>query len=62
VFENTFDEALIGDDDKHLKVVLSIHRKSDISSLDTVITVTTVVHVKNARGTSTCCPSNPCTG
>lgn len=56
VFENTFDEALIGDDDKHLKVVLSIHRKSDISSLDTV---TTVVHVKNALGRLYMLPVKP---
>lgn len=59
VFENTFDEALIGDDDKHLKVVLSIHRKSDISSPDAVITITTVVHVKNALGRLYMLPVKP---
>ncbi|MGP1684275.1 MAG: DUF2867 domain-containing protein [Giesbergeria sp.] len=48
--ENAFDEALIGDDDKHLNVVLSIHRKECAGGAQVVVTVTTVVHVKNLLG------------
>ncbi|MDR3067051.1 MULTISPECIES: DUF2867 domain-containing protein [Comamonas] len=59
VFENTFDEALIGDDDKHLKVVLGIHRRSEPGSRETTITVTTVVHVKNALGRLYMLPVKP---
>ena len=59
VFENTFDEALIGDRDKHLNVVLSIHRKDGIEAHSTVITVTTVVHVKNALGRLYMLPVKP---
>ncbi len=50
VFENTFDEALIGDKDKHLDVVLSIHRKELPDEKQVAITITTVVHVKNMLG------------
>jgi hypothetical protein len=49
VFENTFDEALIGDKDKHLDVVLSIHRE-EIPDHRVAVTITTVVHVKNMLG------------
>jgi len=49
VFENTFGEALIGDNDKHLDVVLSIHRK-EVPDNRVAITITTVVHVKNMLG------------
>ncbi|THU05163.1 DUF2867 domain-containing protein [Lampropedia puyangensis] len=50
VIDNTFDEALIGDEDKHLNVVLSIHRQQLPNSRLVAITVTTVVHVKNWLG------------
>lgn len=50
VLEHTFDEALIGDKDKHLDVVLSIHRKELPDKIKVTITITTVVHVKNMLG------------
>jgi hypothetical protein len=50
VFENGFDEALIGDDDKHLKVVLSIHRGPVQADGRLAVTVSTIVHVKNLLG------------
>ena len=40
------NEIIVGDDDKHLNVILSIH-KNEITN---IITVTTVVHVKNWLG------------
>lgn len=51
VLENQADEALIGDSDKHLDVVLSIHRAQVGCRQDQVaIAITTVVHVKNLLG------------
>ena len=51
VVENNADEALIGDSDKHLNVVLSIHRAPVAGRQDQVaITITTVVHVNNLLG------------
>lgn len=43
-------EVLLGDDDNHLRVVVSVHRGVDASGSDSVVTVTTVVHVKNWLG------------
>ena len=57
VIENTFDEALIGDDDKHLKVVLSVHRQEHAELVS--ITITTVVHVKNRLGSLYMLPVKP---
>lgn len=59
VVENTFDEALIGDDDKHLAVTLSIHRKPPSSDDLVTVTVTTVVHIKNALGRFYMVPVKP---
>lgn len=50
VFENSFDEALIGDRDKHLDVMLGVHRHALPGGREVVITITTVVHVKNTLG------------
>lgn len=59
VFENHFEEALIGDRDKHLDVVLSIHRQA-LPGQDAVqVTVTTVVHVKNWLGRLYMLPVQP---
>ncbi|MDR2328646.1 MAG: DUF2867 domain-containing protein, partial [Comamonas sp.] len=45
------DEALIGDSDKHLNVVLSVHRAPVAGRQGQVaITITTVVHVRNLLG------------
>lgn len=59
IIENTFDEALIGDEDKHLKVVLSIHRQEHSDEKQVVITITTVVHVKNLLGRIYMLPVKP---
>lgn len=49
LFEQSFDEVLLGDKDKHLDVTLSVHRQQ--RSPDEVwVTVTTVVRVHNALG------------
>lgn len=50
VIENTYDEALIGDQDKHLNVVISIHRALHPDQQAVTITATTVVHIKNWLG------------
>lgn len=59
VFENTFQEALIGDRDKHLDVVLSIHRGAESGDGRSLVTVTTVVHVKNLLGRVYMLPVKP---
>lgn len=59
VFENSIDEALIGDRDKHLDVTLSIHRQPAVAPERVIITVTTVVHVKNLLGRLYMLPVTP---
>lgn len=59
LFESTFDEALLGDKDKHLDVVLSVHRSQPPGTSEVLITVTTVVHVKNALGRLYMLPVKP---
>ena len=48
LFQRTPDEVLLGDRDKHLDVMLSMHRREDDQGA--VLTVTTVVHVHNRLG------------
>ena len=43
-------EVLLGDQDKHLNVVVSVHKRVEGEGGATVVTVTTVVHVKNWLG------------
>lgn len=50
LFEDTFDEVLLGDRDKHLDVVLSVHRRLLPGSQSVEVTLTTIVHVKNLLG------------
>ena len=50
VIDNTPDEALVGDHDKHLNVVISIHRALHPDRQAVTITATTVVHIKNWLG------------
>jgi Protein of unknown function (DUF2867) len=50
LISKTDDEVLLGDDDNHLKVVVSIHKGAPAVGSDPVVTVTTVVHVKNWLG------------
>lgn len=47
---NSADEALLGDKDKHLDVVLSVHKAAEEKSGRVLVTVTTVVHVHNWLG------------
>lgn len=44
------DEVLLGDEDNHLNVVLSVHKRILPESDDVEITVSTVVHIKNWLG------------
>jgi Protein of unknown function (DUF2867) len=50
LISKTDDEVLLGDDDNHLKVVVSVHMGTRPNGPEPVITVTTVVHVKNWLG------------
>lgn len=50
LIDNSFDEVLIGDKDKHLDVTLSVHRAVDAHTGAVVVTVTTVVQVHNLLG------------
>jgi hypothetical protein len=59
LFENSFDEVLLGDHDKHLNVVLSVHRRV-LPGLQAVeVTLTTIVHVKNFLGRLYMLPVGP---
>ena len=49
LLHNADDEALLGDADKHLEVVLSTHRQR-LDASRVVVTVTTVVKVRNLLG------------
>ena len=49
LFENTPDEVLLGDRDKHLDVVVSVHCARPAGQ-PVRVTVTTVVHTKNRLG------------
>lgn len=59
LFENSFDEALLGDKDKHLDVVLSVHRALLPDASKVLVTVTTVVHVHNTLGRLYMLPVKP---
>ena len=58
LFEQSFDEVLLGDKDKHLDVTLSVHRYACASG-DVQVTVTTVVHVHNLLGRLYMIPVQP---
>ncbi len=59
LFENSFDEVLLGDRDKHLNVVLSVHRRLLPGGGAVEVTLTTVVHVKNLLGRLYMLPVTP---
>jgi len=59
LFENTDNEVLLGDKDKHLDVVLSIHRSAETTDKQNIVTVTTVVHVHNLLGRLYMLPVRP---
>ena len=58
LFENTPDEVLMGDRDKHLDVVLSVHCARPAGQ-PVRVTVTTVVHTKNRLGRLYMLPVKP---
>ena len=58
LFENTPDEVLLGDSDKHLDVVLSVHCARPAGQ-PVRVTVTTVVHTKNRLGRLYMLPVKP---
>lgn len=58
LLENTFDEVLLGDRDKHLTVTVSVHRQRFAAS-EVVVTVTTVVKVHNLLGRLYMIPVKP---
>lgn len=58
LFENTPDEVLMGDRDKHLDVVLSVHCARPAGQ-PVRVTVTTVVHTKNWLGRLYMIPVKP---
>lgn len=59
LFENRFDEALLGDKDRHLDVLLSVHRRPLPADGQVEITVTTVVHIHNMLGRFYMLPVKP---
>lgn len=58
LFENTPDEVLLGDRDKHLDVVVSVHCARPTGQ-PVRVTVTTVVHTKNRLGRLYMLPVKP---
>lgn len=59
LFANTPDEVLLGDKDKHLDVMLSVHKSVDARSGQVLATVSTVVHVHNWLGRLYMLPVTP---
>jgi hypothetical protein len=59
LISKTDDEVLLGDDDNHLKVVVSVHKGAGELGAPPVVTVTTVVHVKNWLGSLYMLPVAP---
>lgn len=57
--DNDPDEALLGDRDRHLDVMLSVHKATVADTQRTVVTVTTVVHVHNLLGRLYMLPVTP---
>lgn len=59
LFENSVDEVLLGDRDKHLDVVLSVHRSPPGPDGEVMLTLTTVVHLNNLLGRLYMIPVTP---
>jgi hypothetical protein len=59
LIKNTPDEVLLGDQDKHLDVTLSVHRAASPADGQVTVTVTTVVHVHNWLGRIYMLPVTP---
>lgn len=50
ILSNTADEVLLGDDDKHLRVTLSLCKLAATADTPPGVALTTVVHIHNALG------------
>jgi hypothetical protein len=50
LLSHTMDEVVVHDDDKHLRVILSLHRTRDPRGLSDDLVLTTAVHVHNLWG------------
>jgi hypothetical protein len=59
LIDNTPNEVLLGDRDKHLSVVLSVHLARHAAQNVTTVTATTVVHVNNLLGKIYMLPVTP---
>jgi hypothetical protein len=59
LISNSPNEVLLGDSDKHLNVVVSVHKQAGPVNENTVITVTTVVHIHNWLGRLYMIPVTP---
>ncbi|MBS4096174.1 MAG: DUF2867 domain-containing protein [Sulfuricella sp.] len=59
LISNTPDEALLGESDKHLDVVLSVYKHSTVPDGEQSVAVTTVVHVHNLLGRVYMLPVTP---
>jgi hypothetical protein len=59
LFEQSFEEVLLGDKDKHLNVVLSVHRAPGKDGMSVIVSLTTIVHVKNFVGRLYMLPVTP---
>lgn len=59
IISNTDNEALLGDCDKHLDVVLSVFKSPPCSNSISSISITTVVHVRNLLGRVYMLPVTP---
>jgi Protein of unknown function (DUF2867) len=58
LISNSPNEVLLGDSDKHLRVVVSVH-KQHLENRDALVTVTTVVHIHNWLGRLYMIPVKP---
>lgn len=58
LIESNQEEVLLGDNDSHLKVVVSMHKNTS-ENAESFITVSTVVHVKNWLGKAYMLPVAP---
>ena len=59
LIEKNEGEVLLGDDDNHLSVVVSIYKEMPTNDAKVFITVSTVVHVKNWLGKAYMIPATP---
>ncbi|NJS37322.1 MAG: DUF2867 domain-containing protein [Brachymonas sp.] len=59
LFSSSANEVLLGDSDKHLRVVVSVHKQADAAHQTATITVTTVVHIHNWLGRLYMVPVTP---